>query len=244
MVDWPTELGSAAVASIATLNNDFSALAVGDISFSANAPAYTISGNALSINGAIANNAPTMQAFALPLQLTGSASVTTSSGPVAISGVISGSSSGNGLTKVGAQTLSLSGLNTFAGDFTLTSGTVSIAGVGTGAAGAPTAGALGRGTVKLNAGTLTSSAAATIYKTVVVPTGSTVSLSSANANLTLAGNLSGGGTINESGANTGGTHFNGDNSGFTGTWSPGLGVRPCTPRGLTPEVAVRFRCRR
>lgn len=205
--------------SIATLNNDFSSLAVGDISFSANAPAYTIGGNALSLSGTIANNAPTTQTFALPLQLTGSAMVTTTSGPVAITGVISGPSPVNGLTKVGAQTLSLSGLNTFAGDFTLTSGTVSIAGTGTGAAGAPTAGALGRGAVKLNAGTLTSSAAATIYNTVVVPTGSTVSLSSATANLTLAGNLSGGGTINESGTNVGGTHFNGDNSGFTGTFT-------------------------
>ena len=205
--------------SVSSLTNDQSSLSVNGIGFSAGAPAYTIGGNALALAGDIANNASTTQTFSLPLQLSNSVAITTTTGTVAITGVISGASSANGLTKAGAQPLSLTGLNTFAGPFTLASGTVSIAGIGAGSAGSPTAGALGRGTVTLNGGTLTSSAAATIYNNVVVPAGATVNLASTTANLTIAGNLSGTGTINESGANTGGTYFNGDNSGFTGTFN-------------------------
>jgi len=140
-------------------------------------------------------------------------------GTANVSSVISDGGSGFGISKIGTGTLLLSGANTFSGGMTLSAGTLSLAGIGTGTSGSPTAGAVGTGTFTLAAGTLTESAAATIFNNITVATGSTVAINSNTANLSLAGSLSGGGTINESGTNTGGTHFSGNNSGFTGSFN-------------------------
>jgi autotransporter-associated beta strand protein len=204
---------------VTTLVNDLSHLAIARLTFNSGAPAYTIEGQALAVSGDIANHSTAAQTVTLGLALGSSITVEPRSGSIALRGVVSDGGAGHGLLKTGSQPLFLSGANTFAGDFRSTGGTVSIAGVGTGTAGAPLTGAVGRGTVRLAGGTLTSSAAATIYNNIVVEAGTTVGISSATANLTLAGNISGGGNINESGANVGATVLLGDNSGFTGTFT-------------------------
>jgi len=126
---------------------------------------------------------------------------------VVVNGIVSDGGAGFGLIKAGTQPLILTGQNTFSGDLVHTSGTLSIAGIGTGTAGSPTAGALGRGTLQLGGGLLTSSASAVVYNNIALQAGTTTSIASTTANLTLAGNISGNGNITESGANVGGTHF-------------------------------------
>jgi autotransporter-associated beta strand protein len=208
--------GSSAVTS---LTNDLAALAINRLTFNAGAAAFTLAGNPLTIAGDISNQGASAQTVTLNLSLAGTPAISATGGTIALRGVITDAGASQGFVKTGTQALFVSGLNTFSGDVRVTAGQVSIAGVGTGSAGTPTAGALGRGTVRLAGGTLTSSAAATIYNTVLAETGTTSGLSSAVANITLVGGLAGSGNINESGANVGGTHFNGDNSSFSGTFT-------------------------
>jgi autotransporter-associated beta strand protein len=204
---------------VTTLSNDLGGLAINRLKFNAGAPAYTISGNALTAGGDIANHSGSVQTLTLDLALAGTPTIEARNGAIALRGIISDSGAPHGFTKTGTQSLFVSGSNTFSGDVRIEAGAVSIAGAGTGTAGAPATGALGRGTVRLAGGALMSSAAATIYNTVLAEAGTTSGLSSAVANITLAGGLAGSGNINESGANTGGTHFNGDNGSFSGVFT-------------------------
>lgn len=210
-----------AASALTSLTNDLTDLAINRLTFNAGAAAFTLGGNRLTIAGGISNQGSAAQTVTFNLALAGTPTIDAASGTIALRGVISDAGAPQGFIKTGTQALVVSGLNTFSGDVRVTAGLISIAGVGTGSAGAPSAGALGRGTVRLAGGTLTSSAAATIYNTVLAEAGTTSGLSSAVANLTLAGGLTGSGNITESGSNTGGTHFNGDNSNFSGTFTSG-----------------------
>lgn len=199
-----------------SLNNDIAGLSLNRITYTSGAPAFTLAGNAVTLGGKIVNSSSSTQMLNLNLALTSNQTINANTGGVTVGGVISGA---YGLVKAGSQPLSLTGQNTFTGDVIHNTGTLSIAGVGTGTAGSPTAGALGRGTLRLGGGLLTSSTAATVFNNLVLQNGTTTSIASNTANITLAGNISGSGNITESGANVGGTHFNGDNSGFTGTFT-------------------------
>jgi autotransporter-associated beta strand protein len=207
--------------STTSLTNDIAPLAVNRLTFNSGASAFTLAGNAITLGGNVLNSATTTQTLGLGIMLAGTRTISANTGQITISGVIDDGGAGYGIVKTGAQPLSLTGQNTFSGDVVHTIGTLSIAGIGTGTAGAPVTGALGRGTLRLGGGLLTSSAPATVFNNVILQAGTTTHISSAVANLTLAGNISGSGNINETGTNTGGTHFNGDNSGFTGTFTSG-----------------------
>jgi autotransporter-associated beta strand protein len=208
-----------AASAVTSLTNDLADLTINRLTFNAGAAAFTLAGNPVTLAGDISNQGAAVQTVTFNLALAGTPTINAATGTIALRGVISDAGASQGFIKTGTSALFVTGLNTFSGDVRLTSGSISIAGVGTGSAGAPTAGALGRGTVRLAGGTLTSSAAATIYNTVLAETGTTSALSSAVANITLAGGLAGSGNITESGANVGGTHFNGDNSSFSGTFT-------------------------
>lgn len=146
----------------------------------------------------------------------GSPAINVTNRTATIQAVISGT---NGFTKLGGGTLALSsGSSTYSGVTTLGAGTLAIAANGTGTSDAPTAGPLGVSTVTLTNGSLNSTAASDIFNSLSVPTGDTAALFS-GARLGLWGGISGGGTINESGNNTGGTHILGTNSAFTGTFN-------------------------
>lgn len=128
----------------------------------------------------------------------------------------------NGFVRLGAGTLVLSGINTFSGNVTNSAGTLTMAAATSGTSGAPTAGAFGTGTLVLNGGTLNvGTGAGPLYNNIIVPTGSNVAISTtvSGVQLALAGGISGGGTINESGSQTAGTHLSGTNSGFTGIFN-------------------------
>lgn len=128
----------------------------------------------------------------------------------------------NGFMKLGAGTLVLNGVNTYSGNTTNNAGTLTMAAAGSGSSGAPTSGPFGTGTLVLNGGTLNvASGDGPLYNNIIVPTGSNVAMSTtvSGVQLALAGGISGGGTINETGGQTAGTHLSGDNSGFTGIFN-------------------------
>src|ERR1017187_4656879 len=126
-------------------------------------------------------------------------------------GVIGGSGS---LTKNGAATLALMTNNAYSGNTVFNPGTLTLSGINPLGIG---------GTVTFNGGTV-QFAAPTISNNIVVPNGATVAwVKTVGGNppsTTLSGNLSGGGTINESG-NINGFNLNGNNSGFTGVMNSG-----------------------
>jgi len=127
-----------------------------------------------------------------------------------------------GFTKLGAGTLVLSGVNTYSGITTNSAGTVTIGAAGSGTGGAPSAGPFGVSPLVLAGGTLNVAAGGgIIYNSIVVPTGGTVAMGTtvSGVQLALGGSMSGGGTINESGNQTAGTHLSGTNSAFTGTFN-------------------------
>lgn len=125
-------------------------------------------------------------------------------------GVFSGSifdsgSPGLELVKIGTNTLTLSGANTYLGGTVLSNGIISIG----------SSSALGVGTVVLAGGTLIGNQS--VSNTVEALTGTSSVLNTANGNLTIVGNLTGGGTITRGTPSVPQTvYLAGDNSGFTG----------------------------
>lgn len=112
-------------------------LVVGQLSFTSNALAYTLSsttGNTLTINGiggvGIADAATNTQTISGGIVLGGSQtwSVTNAAGALAVSGVVGGT--GMALTKAGAGTLTFSGANTYTGATTVSAGTLALTGSG------------------------------------------------------------------------------------------------------------------
>jgi autotransporter-associated beta strand protein len=92
------------------------------IRFRANAAAYTLEGNAISLTGAVTNESANDQIIALPLSLAaGSGSFDTGTKKLTITGVISGS---QGLTKLGTGTLTLTAANLYTGNTTVNQGTL------------------------------------------------------------------------------------------------------------------------
>ena len=216
----PTNNGVVIFGSSATsaISNDIPGLVLSGIQFKSGAAAFTITGNALGLKYGISNKATTNQIINNNLAITDVSVMDANAGNITIGGIISGNGS---LVKSGTKNLNLTGANTFSGGSTLNGGTVAIAGVGTGTTGSPLSGALGTGNVVLGGVTLTSTAPATIYNNITLQSGTSNYLNSTSANITLAGNLTGNGDLIEYGTNTGGTGLQGDNSGYTGTFTSG-----------------------
>jgi autotransporter-associated beta strand protein len=102
------------------------------ITFSPGAGSFVINGNDINLGGDVVNNSTSLQNIDLNLALQTSVNLNAASGNIAIAGAISG---GYGITKLGGQTLTLTGPNTYSGPTTVSAGTLVI-----GAAGALPAG--------------------------------------------------------------------------------------------------------
>lgn len=118
----------------------------GGFVFNSGSPAFTVSGNSVTLNGdgtgnLITNNSASTQTFTMPLNLAVLQGVNAASGPIVLSGNLSGA---GGIVKTGANALTLNGTNSHAGGTTLTAGTLNLR----------NAAALGSGTLVINAGTL------------------------------------------------------------------------------------------
>ncbi len=100
-----------------TANSDF-----GSIYFNSGASAFTVSGNALTLNSLIQNDSSNLQTINNALALGAGTTANAASGDLALGGVISGA---NSLTKSGTGTLTLSGANTFSGGLVVNAGVVS-----------------------------------------------------------------------------------------------------------------------
>ncbi len=131
------------VATATTVNTNY---AVNSLTFQAGAPAYTVTNSndaTLTVGaGGITQASANTQTLSVPTVL-GAAqtwNVSDPAGTLAHTGVISGA---GGITKTGAGTLELSGVNTFTGGTTLAAGTLSVSD-----------GALGTGTFTVTGGTL------------------------------------------------------------------------------------------
>jgi len=100
----------------------------GDISFAGltfndGAGAFTLSGQRITLGGDVTNNDADLQTLALDMILNSTRTFNAASGRLIASGVLSGT---GGLTKTGANTLTLSGSasNTYTGDTTVSGGTL------------------------------------------------------------------------------------------------------------------------
>ena len=122
---------------IGPLNNDLTDAAFTGISFNGNATAFTINGNAFTLDGDLTNSSTSLQAInaAITLGAVRTINTATSTGNVALSGVISGA---GGITKAGSGSLTLSGNNTYTGGTTVNAGALLLVGTNNAGSGAIT----------------------------------------------------------------------------------------------------------
>ncbi|HTN19723.1 MAG TPA: LamG-like jellyroll fold domain-containing protein [Pelobium sp.] len=199
-----------------TLTNDINGLSVSRIQFESGVNAYTISGNLLTLKYDLVNNSSSTQTLTTPIVLTDQLNVNTGASTV-LEGTISGTGS---LMKSGSGYLYIRGNNTFSGNSTLVSGTLSAAGIGTGTASNPTASPLGTGKIIMNGGSLQATAGGdlNLYNDIeVLPERRSYMYEDVNS-ITLRGKLLGSGTLEHDGNDYAGLNLLGDNSEFTGTF--------------------------
>lgn len=104
--------------------NDLTAgTSLAGLTFSAGASAYTLSGNGIILSNYIRNNSSSPQTITFPIQLGGPLAIEAPTSPVFIESSISGS---HGITKVGLSRVELTANNTYTGDTSITTGTLSI----------------------------------------------------------------------------------------------------------------------
>lgn len=105
-----------------SLDNNYS---LTGLTFDSTAGAYVIgttNSSALTLTGGLTNNSTSTQTLNVPVSLATAQSINAAAGNVAISGVVSGGS----LTKTGANTLTLTGVNTYSGVTTVYPGILAI----------------------------------------------------------------------------------------------------------------------
>ena len=111
-----------------TNTNDFTAgTQFNGISFDAGAGAFTLNGNKINLGGNIVNNGATTQTINLPLTLTADRTLNaaTAAGNLIIGGNISNNAGDRyGIVVVGPRSVTLAGVNTYAGPTTVSSGTL------------------------------------------------------------------------------------------------------------------------
>ena len=104
------------------LNNNLtsSSSTIGGITFTAGAPAYSISGNAFALSGSVTNNSTSLQTIndALTLATTATFTGTAGGGNITLSGNIAGIGTA-GITKTGSGILTLTGANSYFGPTTV-----------------------------------------------------------------------------------------------------------------------------
>jgi autotransporter-associated beta strand protein len=221
-------------ASDTVLTNDITGLVASRIQFGADANAFTIAGNSLTLKNDLVNNSSRTQTLTTPLLLTDQLNVNAGANTV-LEGVISGTGS---LMKSGQGYLYLKANNTYSGNTTLVSGVTSAAGIGTGTASVPTAGPLGKGKIRMNGGALHATAGGNLdlYNDIeVLPGGRSYMYEDVNS-ITLRGKLLGTGTLEHDGNDYAGINLMGDNSEFSGTFITKLRSGKHRLRFVTPNA--------
>lgn len=205
------------------LVNNINNLEVTRINFAENANAYTISGDTIKMKDDLVNASSRWQTINTAILLEDQLYVNSGPGNITLNGVISGS---GGVTRNGAGSLYLTGLNTFTGNTVINGSaggwppvqSIVISGHGTGTQSVPTTGPLGKGKVIMNGGSLYSGTDATIYNDIEIKNERRSYIFQTSAALNLRGRLLGNGTVEQDGNTTAGLHLYGDNSDFEGTF--------------------------
>ena len=208
----------------AGLNNDISAGRVfTGLSFTNNASAFTIAGNAFGLNGAIANFSTNVQTVNAAIILTNAGTINAATTNLLIGGAISDNGSNCNLTLTG-KAVTLSGSNTFGGTLAINSGTALTIGA---------ANNLGAGTNISFGGS--SSSSISVTASVLIPGGTTITVGSgstasfgtptAGTVFEVAAKLTGAGAVSKksSSYSLGTVRFSNNTNDFTGDFSVGYG---------------------
>ncbi|BAV06997.1 fibronectin type III domain protein [Filimonas lacunae] len=205
-----------------TIQNDITGLQLSRLQFTSNASAYTLTGNAITLNRDVVSNTTKPQQVTMPLALNNPITIYNPSGDITLTNTITGT---GGITKTGSGILYITGSNTYSGN-TIIGGAaggwpantgIAISGAGTGTTGAPTAGALGIGKLIMSGGALFSAGSdATLYNDIEIAAGTSSYWFQTTNALNLYGRITGSGTLRNDGNVYAGLHLYGDNSGFTG----------------------------
>lgn len=92
-----------------TLSNDIVGLSVAGLTFNAGADAFTLSGNALTLNGSLTNNSSSLETLGMGLSLGATSSINATGGAITFNSAIS--SAGSDLSITGAGVITFSGLS-------------------------------------------------------------------------------------------------------------------------------------
>ncbi len=154
--------------------------------FMGGAGAFTLTGNVVNLTGNIINyDTNVQQTINMDVVLQGSSwEFNASNGNLLVNGNISETNASLGIVKTGANTLTLSGTNSYSGGTILQAGTLAFA-RSSGMSGSITNGPIGSGSLTINAGTITAvNGSQTISNSILVAADFTVG---GAQNLTLAG---------------------------------------------------------
>lgn len=191
-------------AKLTTNSNDFAnGTAFASITFDANAGAFVLSGNQIALGSAgLINDDTLTQTINLALSLANATTFNANAGALTVGGAISGA---GGITKTGANTVTLSGTNSYTGVTTITEGILSVATIGNGGV----AGNLGQastaaGNLVLNGGTLQyTGLTATTNRNFTLSAGTSSTINVTTNTLTISGaSVASTGALTKAGAGT------------------------------------------
>ncbi|MFZ4775156.1 MAG: beta strand repeat-containing protein, partial [Terrimicrobiaceae bacterium] len=105
-------------------NNLGNGVAYNGITFNSGAGAFDLGGNSISLNGSVTNNSTNLETVDMAMILLTNSTFDAAAGNLTVSGIVSDGASTFGITKSGANILTMSGANTYNGATLVNAGTL------------------------------------------------------------------------------------------------------------------------